>query len=89
MNAMRVNKSEHFLVNSKCNAIVRWRGSLARSFAINAGVRQGGVFCLRISLQFRAYIDYLTRTLETCGHGCVIHGVFLGCIVHADDIFLI
>jgi len=40
---------------------------------------------------FAVYIDQLRpiRTSETSGHWCVIHGVYLGCIVYADDIFLI
>lgn len=69
---------------SKCHAIVRWGGSVSRSFAVKAGVRQGGVLSPYF---FAVYIDDLIRALEHSGHGCVIHGVYLGCIVYADDIF--
>jgi len=70
---------------SKCNAIVRWGGSFSRSFVVNAGVRQGSVLSPYL---FAVYIDQLIRALESSGHGCVVHGVYLGCIVYADDIFL-
>ena len=69
---------------SKCNAMVRWGSSLSRSFAVKAGVRQGGVLSPYL---FAVYIDHLICALENSGHGCVIHGVYLGCIVYADDIF--
>jgi Reverse transcriptase (RNA-dependent DNA polymerase) len=52
---------------------------------VNAGVRQGGVLSPYL---FAVYIDQLIRALETSGHGCVVHGVYLGCIVYADDICL-
>ena len=67
---------------SKCNVMVRWGSSLSRSFAVKAGVRQGGV------LVFAVYIDHLICALENSDHGCVIHGVCLGCIVYADNFFL-
>ena len=53
---------------------------------MNAGVRQGRVLSPYL---FAVYIDELLRALETSGHGCVIHGVYLGCIVNADYIFLL
>jgi Reverse transcriptase (RNA-dependent DNA polymerase) len=51
---------------------------------VNAGVK--GVFCPRIL--FAVYIDQLIRALEFSNHRCVVHGVYLGCIVYADDIFI-
>ena len=68
---------------SKCNAMVRWGSSLSRSFAVKAGVRQG---CVLSPYLFAVYIDHLICALENSGHGRVIHGVYLGCIVYADDI---
>jgi len=69
----------------KCNVVVRWGGSLSRPFSIAAGVRQGGVLSPYF---FAVYIDSLICVLEHSGHGCVVHGIYLGCIVYADDIFL-
>ena len=71
---------------NKCIVIVRWGGSVSRSFSVKAGVRQGGVLSPYL---FAVYIDDLIGVLEHSGHGCTVHGTYLGCIVYADDIFLI
>ena len=55
-------------------------------FFIKAGVRQGGVLSPHL---FSLYIDGLICALENSGLGCSVHGVYMGCIVYADDIFLI
>ena len=34
------------------------------------------------------YIDGLVQKVESSGFGCWLHGLFVGCILYADDILL-
>jgi len=40
-------------------------------------------------LLFSVYMDNLIDKLEARGHGCKVHGVYVGCILYADDIILL
>jgi len=55
-------------------------------FCIRSGVRQGGV--LSPSL-FSIYIRQLIDSLKKSDFGCHVHGVYVGCIVYADDVILL
>ena len=49
-------------------------------------VRQGGVIS---PILFSMYRDVLIKHLEFTKFGCVINGVYFGCITYADDIVLL
>ena len=66
-------------------AVVRWNGIDSVAFDIKSGVRQGGVCSAWI---FNVYINDLIYILEDSGFGCHMHGLFVGCILYADDVLL-
>ena len=66
--------------------MVRWNGGTSRFFHIFAGVRQGGILS---PLLFAVYIDVIVHKLEQSGYGCKIHGLYIGCILYADDMILL
>ena len=55
-------------------------------FAVLAGVRQGGVLSPTL---FALYMDDLINRLELSELGCNINGIYLGCLLYADDIILL
>jgi len=65
--------------------VVRWNGVLSHSFSVVCGVRQRGVLS---PLMFNVHIDDLIRRLESDRLGCCVNGLYIGCIVYADDILL-
>ena len=70
--------------NLQCR--VRWGETLSDSFAIKAGVRQGGVlspdlYCL--------YVDDLVHILSAMGIGCHLQNTFLSLLLYADDMALL
>ena len=67
-------------------AYVRWNGCCSKLFKINSGVRQGGVLS---PILFTVYIDVVIENLKTCGLGCSINNVYLGCVLYADDVILL
>ena len=71
---------------SKCYVQVRWGNVLSDPFTVKAGVRQGGILS---PFLFAVYIDSLIHKLKCSGHGLYICNVFLGCLLYADDVFLI
>ena len=71
---------------SKCTAVVRWGNSFSTPFAIKAGVRQGGVLS---PILFALYIDDIATSLSSAKLGCMINGVYVGCLLYADDIILL
>jgi len=69
----------------KLSAVVRWNGVLSYKFRVRCGVRQGGVLS---PFLFNIYVDDLICCMESSNLGCQINGMFLGCIMYADDILL-
>jgi len=55
---------------------------VSRVFHICAGVRQGGILS---PLLFAVYIDGLVQNVDSSGFGCWLHGLFVGCVLYADD----
>ena len=58
----------------------------AQFFKVSNGVCQGGVSS---GIFFVIYIDKLLTLLRKSGFGCLIHGVFYGAVIYADEIFLL
>jgi len=61
---------------------VLWNNVLGDIFAVNCGVRQGGVLS---AILFSIYVDDLIDELRNSGYG----RLFVGCILYADDILLL
>jgi len=55
-------------------------------WCVYCGVRQGGVFS---PLLFNLYVDDLICRLELSNLGCCINGIYLGCIMYADDVLFV
>jgi len=70
---------------SKCYAAVRWNGVFSRVFDISCGVRQGGVLS---PILFAVYVDDIIVNLRESQLGCSINGVYIGCVMYADDLLL-
>jgi len=51
-----------------------------------AGVRQDGVLS---PILFALYIDDIASSLSNAKLGCSVNGVYLGCLLYADDIILL
>ena len=63
-----------------------WRGAYSDYFFVPSGTKQGGVLSPRI---FSLYMDRLIRLLRNRGIGCHIIGLFLACLLYADDLCLL
>lgn len=50
------------------------------------GERQGGILSPVLSTVF---INLIIVRLKDCGFGCVINGMYIECIMYADDIILL
>ena len=70
----------------KCWSSVRCGNAISKKFNETAGVRQGGVISL---ILFSIYVDVLIKHLQSTKFGCVINGVYFGCILYAGDIVLL
>jgi len=71
---------------SKCYAAVRWNGIFSRVFDISCGVRQGGVLS---PILFAVYVDDIIVNLRESQMGCSINGLYIGCVMYADDLLLL
>jgi len=56
------------------------------TFGIKSAVRQGGVLSPAL---FNMYIRSLIDSLVKSDLGCHVHGVYIGCLVYADDVILL
>lgn len=72
-----------WFTNSSC--CVRWNDKYSDNFPVRAGVKQGGVLSPGL---FAIYIEDLISSLKLARKGCCIGGVYLGCVLYADDILL-
>ena len=68
------------------SAAVLWGNVKSSVFSIKCCVRQGGVCSC---LLFNLYVNELIVKLQESDYGCKLWGVFAGCILYADDIWLI
>jgi hypothetical protein len=66
--------------------VVRWGSALSSPTKLLAGVRQGGVLSPTL---FSVYINVLIVKLKKSGLGCYIHGIYMGCLLYADDVLLL
>ena len=71
---------------SKCYATVRWNGCFSQIFDVCCGVRQGGVLS---PVLFAIYVDDIIVELKSSHEGCSIGGLYLGCVMYADDLLLL
>ena len=71
-------------MNQKCNVV--WNNCQSSEFNVKNGVRQGAVIS---AILFAIYIDELLIILRKSNIGCHIDGVFMGCQIFADDVFLL
>jgi len=71
---------------SKLHSAVRWNNVISTSFIVGSGVRQGG--CLSPAI-FNVFINMFIQTLRKLNTGCHVSGMFVGCLLYADDIILI
>lgn len=65
---------------------VSWLSITGDSFVATNGVKQGGILS---PVLFCVYMDSLLERLATCGVGCYIGHLFVGCLAYADDIVLL
>jgi len=71
---------------TKCSVKVKWKDVISDSFQVHAGVRQGGILS---PLLFALYIEDILKELKAQRKGCIINGIYLGCVLYADDILLL
>jgi len=88
---MKRNIPQRFLMvlinwYSKCYAAVRWNGVFSRVFDISCGVRQGGVLS---PILFAVYVDDIIVNLRESRMGCSINGLYIGCVMYADDLLIL
>ena len=79
-----LNIMMYWYLNMQARCI--WRGVFSDYFRVITGTKQGGVLSPKI---FALYLDGLIERLKSAGVGCHILGIFLACLLYADDICLI
>ena len=67
-------------------AFVRWGSSISYVFKLSCGVRQGGVLS---PILFSLYVNDIIVKLKESKLGCCVDGMYIGCILYADDIVLL
>ena len=67
-------------------ARVRVNGARTTAFPVRLGVRQGAVTS---PLLYSVFVNGLIRTMKRRGLGLVLHGIYLGCLLFADDVVLL
>ena len=53
---------------------------------MHCGVRQGGILS---PILFNVYVDSIILSLRQLDLGCHFYGMFIGCIMYADDLLLL
>jgi len=71
---------------SKISVFIKWNNCYSAHCVLKSGVRQGGVLS---PVLFNIYISSVIKSLELSDLGCHIQGVYIGCLVYADDIILL
>jgi hypothetical protein len=67
-------------------ACVQWKNEKSDLFAVQNGVKQGGVLSPTL---FNIYLDELLRRLKENGAGCHIGRTWCGSLSYADDVVLL
>jgi hypothetical protein len=70
----------------KLSVVVRWNGCDSSPLRVLSGVRQGGILS---PILFNLYVNCFLTSLRKCGLGCHIQGIYIGCIMYADDLLLL
>jgi hypothetical protein len=65
---------------------VQWDSSKSQYFSVYNGVKQGAVIS---PILFCVYIDDLLVKLKAANIGCIIGGIYAGCLAYADDLTLL
>ena len=68
---------------SEISVFVKWNNCYSAHCFLKSGVRQGGVLS---PVLFNIYISLVIKSLGLSDLGCHIQGVYIGCLVYADDI---
>ena len=72
-----------FRCGSTC---VKWGAHISEFFALNAGIRQGGVLSPYL---FALYIDSVVDKVRSTNVGCTVNGACLSILLYANDIILL
>ena len=70
---------------SKLVVSVRWQSFVSMPFVVRSAVRQGSSLAPAI---FSIFINTFIIKLREVNTDCTINGVFVGCIMYADDLIL-
>jgi hypothetical protein len=65
---------------------VKWGNGRSEIFCNGNGLRQGGILSPQL---FNVYLDSLSIDLQNERVGCYINGVFINCLMYADDMVLL
>jgi hypothetical protein len=71
---------------SKTSIVVKWNEYLSEPMTVKSGIRQRGVLS---PVLFNMYVDVLINASTRSDLGCHLSGLYIGCILYADDIILL
>ena len=71
---------------SKTSIVVKWNEYSSEPMTVKSGIRQGGVLS---PVLFNMYVDVLINALTRSDLGYHLGGLYIGCILYADDIILL